>query len=115
MKSHVVRPDDYIMLHGARYVKLEKVDNCIREEVNKRIEDLYGEVAKDVVAQVSAVFLTVLNKELDFDGTRLRCVADGVKSMVKIMNDKTLSKDFTIDDCVKYLKEKFNIDVHEME
>jgi phage gp16-like protein len=57
----------------------------------------------------------VLNKELDFDGTRLRCVADGVKSMVKIMNDKTLSKDFTIDDCVKYLKEKFNIDVHEME
>jgi hypothetical protein len=35
--------------------------------------------------------------------------------MVKIMNDKTLSKDFTIDDCVKYLKEKFNIDVHEME
>ena len=115
MKSHVVKSDDYITLHGIRYVKLEKAADYVKEEVNKRIEELYEEVAKDVVAQVSAVFLTALNKEFEFGETRLKRVFDSTKGLIKIMNDNAFNKNFNPDDCIKYIKDKFNIDVHEVE
>lgn len=115
MKSHVVKSDDYITLHGIRYVKLEKAGDYVKDEVYKRIEELYEEIGKDVIAQVSAVYLSVLNKEFEFGETRLKRVFDSTKAMFKLMNDKAFNKNFNPDDCIKYVKDKFNIDVYDEE
>lgn len=110
MKSHLP-VKDYIIHNGAKYILLDKCEEHLKSETNKRIGQLYEEIGKDIVAQISAVFLSVLNREFGFGTDRLKKVFSGTKSMFIMMNNKALSKDFTPDDCIKFVKEKFGIDV----
>lgn len=114
MKSHLP-PDDYIVYKGVSYVKVSKCGEHLQAETNKHINQLYEEIGKDIIAQVSAVYLSVLNKEFEFGETRLKRVFDSTKAMFKLMNDKAFNKNFNPDDCIKYVKDKFNIDVYDEE
>ena len=111
MKSHLP-PEDYIVHKGITYVKVSKCEEHLQTETNKRINQLYDEVGKDVIAQVSAVYLSVLNKDFKFGADRLKRVFEGTKSMFKAMNDKAVfNKKFDPDDCIAFIKNKFGIDV----
>ena len=84
----------------------------MRDEYEKVRDEVYKEALSDVSSQLVSVFLFELNKTYGFGEKRLRDVMDGITSWFSLICDKSHWRGkFEAEDCIKYLKDKYNIDV----
>lgn len=97
----------------ANYVTLSEsaIRRKIEEEYQKKKDQVYEAVMKDVLPQFTAVCLCELSREFGFGEKRLRRFLDGVTSEFEVMNAGVLEKKYSPLDCLKYLREKYEIDV----
>lgn len=84
----------------------------LAEKEYLRLKDtVYENVIKDVIPQFTAVCLCVLNREYGFGMKRLKRFLDSVNSEFEIMDGGFLGRNYDPLDCLKFLKEKYEIDV----
>ncbi len=84
----------------------------LAEKEYRRLKDtVYENVIKDVIPQFTAVCMCVLNRENGFGAKRLQRFLDSVASEFEIMNCGILGRKYDPLDCLKFLKEKYKIDV----
>ena len=104
--------EDYIMHNGNQYIRLDKCEEIFNGLFAEKSSAVYTEVGKDIIAQVAAVYLSTLSKDFGFGKERIQRVYDSTTAIFKMMNDKPFNKKFDPDDCIKYIKDKFGIDVY---
>ena len=93
-------------------VSEDDIENILDAEWQKRVDKVYETALRDVSAQVLAVFYTCLSKRYGFGKKRMLSLKRDVESTFTLMNtDNILGKDFTTQDCLDYMKEKFGIDL----
>lgn len=86
----------------------------VAEEYEKKKEEVYEAVIRDVLPQFMAVCMVELNKGHGFGRKRLASFLTGVKSQFPLMDGVgILGKKFNTLTCLSYLKEKYGIDVDE--
>lgn len=77
-----------------------------------RLKDtVYENVIKDVIPQFTAVCMVILNREYGFGMKRLKRFLDSVNSEFEIMDGGFLGRNYDPLDCLKFLKDKYEIDV----
>lgn len=97
----------------ANYVTLSEsaIRRKIEEVYQKKKDQVYENVMKDVLPQFMAVCLCELSREFGFGEKRLRRFLDGIIAEFEVMNAGVLENKYSPLDCLKYLKEKYEIDV----
>lgn len=97
--------------------RIMKSEKEIRQLCRKHVEEAYAEkseeIAQDVAYQAFAVVMCVLNKKFGFGGTRLNTLKDAIEDEFAMMKSGILGRSYTTNDCVRFLKEKYNIDFSE--
>lgn len=88
----------------------KQIENALNDEWNKKVDKVYDMALRDVSAQVLAVFFTVMNKEYGFGKTRLLRLKKSVESVFHLMNYDVMGRKFSTEDCIKYIKDNFDID-----
>lgn len=83
----------------------------VKMEYQKIKDTVYENVIKDVIPQFTAVCLCVLNREYGFGMKRLKRFLDSVNSEFEIMDGGFLGRNYDPLDCLKFLKDKYEIDV----
>ena len=84
----------------------------LAEKEYLRLKDtVYENVMKDVIPQFTAVCMVILNRENGFGAKRLERFLESVTSEFEIMNRGILGKKYDPLDCLKFLKDKYEIDV----
>lgn len=89
----------------------EELAAYLNEEWNKKRDEMYNEVKKDVSAQLLAVFFTTLYKPpYKWRKDRLKKFKKNIEYTFKDMTTGVLGKDFGTVDCLNFLKKEFGID-----
>lgn len=82
------------------------VEKAVQAEWDLKIDQLYEEVKKDVVAQLTAVFLIYLHQRYGWKAGVLNSIKTGVEGLFKtMMTDGIFGKEFTPAHCIEHLKE----------
>lgn len=98
----------------ARVFKTEaQIRRIVQDEATKQTTQIYDKAMKDAVYQNMAVVFCVLHREYGFGGERLRKLKNSVEAEYMAMKLGVLGKTYDTDDCVKFLKENYNIDFSE--
>lgn len=85
-------------------------------EFNRRADDLFKAVQKDVTAQLMATIMTVLHQEFGFGRKRLRRVKRGTEALFRgMLQNGIFGKKFDTQTCIDYMREKFGVDVEKEE
>lgn len=96
-------------------VRIKSVNDIVNDEIKKQLNDfrsdIYDEISEDVVKQTIACCLCVLDKSYGFRKKRLESM---VRSIADMLNIQPFGKSIRTDDCIKYLKEQYNIDLDEI-
>lgn len=88
-----------------------EVKRLVEEEYLRLKDTVYENVIKDVIPQFMSVCMVILNRENGFGKKRLTRILDSVKSEFEIMNCGVFKKNYDPLDCLKFLKNKYGIDV----
>lgn len=98
--------------HGtAEYVRIDLVEQTLNEEYAKRVDLVYKQVGRDVVAQIMATCCIVLNKDFQFGKERLTRFKQGVEGLFKIMLSGGIAgQPFTTENCINYMRDTYGID-----
>ena len=95
----------------ARVFKTEnQIRKIVQDEANKRTTEMYEEAVKDVSYQCFAVMMYVLTRYFGFGKKRLHKVKNLTESEFMLMKIGILGRHYDANDCVRYLKEKYDID-----
>lgn len=94
----------------ARYkeklIQKSDVEKAVNAEWDAKIDALYEEVKKDIVAQLMATVLCYLNKRYGWKGKVLNSIKEGVEDLFKIMQSGgIMGKEFNTQNCIDYMKE----------
>lgn len=93
--------------------KVVEIGNAVHEEYERSV---FEAVKNDIVAQLMAVVFTVLNKDFGFGKDRLMKVKKGTEELFKIMlNGGICGQEFNTQNCLDYMKDKFDIDLDKKE
>lgn len=92
-------------------VNQTQIKRFAEEEYLRLKDDVYENVIKDVIPQFMSVCMMILNRENGFGKKRLTKLLDSVKAEFIIMNGGIFGKNYDPLDCLKFLKEKYGIDV----
>lgn len=97
----------------ARVVTLgeSEIRRKVAEEFEKKKSLVYESVIHDVLPQFMAVCMCELNKEFGFGDQRLKRFLSGVSSQFVIMECGILGTKYNPLDCLKYLNDRYDIDV----
>lgn len=99
----------------SRVITNQSEVKCLAEKEYQRLKDtVYENVIKDVIPQFTAVCMVILNRENGLGAKRLQRFLDNVISEFEIMNCGILGIKYDPLDCLKFLKEKYKIDVDEV-
>ncbi len=88
-----------------------EVRRQVQTEYQKIKDTVYENIMKDVIPQFTAVCMCVLNREYGFGVKRLQRFLDSVNSEFEIMNNGFLGRKYDPLDCLKFLKDKYKIDL----
>lgn len=88
----------------------------VREEVQRQFSelktDLMREIAPDLAGQILSNVLITLEKSYGFKKQRLKTFLDQLHATCDLMDKPTgLTHRWTVDDNIKYLKDKYDIDL----
>jgi len=98
--------------HGtAEYIRIDLVEKVLEKEYEKKVDLVYKQVGRDVVAQIMATCCTVLNKDYHFGKDRLMRFKQGVEGLFKIMLSGGIAgQPFTTENCINYMRDTYGID-----
>ena len=77
----------------------------------RKLDLMLAEVRRDTTIQVASVILWALAIFEDFDEERLRKLMRSVTGLSEDMDGVSFVPPFTSDDCTRYLKENYGIDL----
>lgn len=90
----------------------KEVKREVEREFSQRKVDLIREIAPDLAQQVLSNVLITLDKSYGFKKQRLKSFLDQLHATCDLMNEPTvLTHRWTVDDNIKYLKDKYDIDL----
>lgn len=78
----------------------------------RKLELMLAEVRRDTTIQVASVIFWTLAISEDFDEKRLRKLMQAITDTSEDMNGVGFVLPFTSDDCTRYLKETYGIDLN---
>lgn len=81
-------------------------------KIQRDIQRLLAEEHKNAVVQTAAVILWTLSASEGFGEKRLRRIMNEVTGTSEDMDGVGFVPPFTSEDCVRYLKEKYGIDLY---
>ena len=94
-----------------RLMKSEReVEEICRKQVEVYLTEKYEAIAQNAAYQAFAVMMCVLNRQYGFGKTRLHRLKNDVESEFVKMKTSFLGRDYSVNDCVKYLKDNYDID-----
>ncbi|MCM1225967.1 MAG: hypothetical protein NC320_00905 [Clostridium sp.] len=88
-----------------------EVRRLAKEEYLRLKDTVYENVIKDVIPQFMGVCMVILNRENGFGEKRLQRFLDSVTSEFEIMNRGVFGRNYDPLDCLKFLKDRYKIDV----
>lgn len=84
----------------------------VEREFSERKADLIHEIAPDLAGQILSNVLITLEKSYGFKKQRLKTFLDQLHATCDLMDKPTgLTHRWTVDDNIKYLKDKYDIDL----
>lgn len=92
-------------------ISIDNAEDIIREEWDRKVDQVYADATRDAGNQILAVFFTALHKDFGFGKERLLRVKSSVENWFRLMNDDVFRDGFTPQDCLDYLKKEFGIDL----
>lgn len=91
--------------YKSKIITTDNVEDAVAKEWDKKIDLLYEEVKKDVVAQLMATVLCYLHQRYGWGGKVLNSVKEGTEDLFKMMlKDGIMGKPFTTDNCIEYMR-----------
>ena len=97
--------------------RLMKSDREVREickrETNAYLRENYEQIAKQAAYQTIAVAFVALHRYFGFGGRRLDQLKGHIESEFVMMKTGVLGRDYSADDCTKFLKDRYGIDFSE--
>lgn len=97
----------------ARTLSEKKARTLIKEEFEKRYEELFNSARKDLSAQLMAVVLVTLDKTYGFKGKRLKRFIQDVEANFKLIIDNSFATKTDTQTYIDYIKDKYGIDLDE--
>lgn len=89
----------------------KQLEEYLNEEWEKKQAEMYKVITKDVSAQLLAVFFTTLYQPpYNWREKRLLDFKHNVEFVFQSMSTGILGKKFGTEECIAFMKEKFNID-----
>lgn len=82
----------------------------IKKAVHDEIMPLYEAALQDAAYQCFAIMMCVLHRDFGFGGKRLRKLKNSVEAEYVQMRMGVLGRPYEVNDCVRFLKDKFDID-----
>lgn len=95
------------------YSTENQIRRAVKEESERQTTVIYEKAMKDAAYQCFATMMVVLHREFGFGGERLRRVKDLTEAEFFAMMNGVLGKSYDTTDCVRFLKETYNIDFEE--
>lgn len=81
-------------------------------EYEKRFNEIFESAKADIVAQLMATCLTELNLEFGFGKVRLNRFKNGVEGLfITMMNGGIMGQEFTTQNCIELMHDKYDIDL----
>ena len=97
-----------------RLMKSEKeIKKICQKNVENTLREKHAEISQDIAYQTMAVVMCVLHNRFGFGGMRLQALKDAIEDEFANMKTGILGRNYTTNDCVKFLKDKYNIDFSE--
>lgn len=85
-------------------------------EYNRRAGELFRKIQNDIVAQLMATVLLVLNQDYGFGKKRLQAFKRAVEArFIAMTNGGIMGKKFDTQTCIDLMREKYGIDVEAKE
>lgn len=98
----------------SRVFKTEsQIRRIVQDEAKRQATEIYDKALQDAAYQAFAVMMIVLHREFGFGGERLQRLKDLTESEFMMMREGILGKEYTTNDCVKFLKDTYGIDFAE--
>lgn len=113
MKSRVT-PKNIFTVEDSRPVLITagEMKRQFQAEFDARSGEIFDVAKKDVTAQLMAACLVELQKEFGFGKDRLQRFKRGVEGLFTAMaHDGVLGKEFSTQNCIDFIREKYGIDV----
>ena len=94
-----------------RLMKSEReVEKICRKQVEEYLTEKYEAIAQNAAYQAFAAMMCVLNRQYGFGKTRLHRLKNDVEAEFVKMKTSFLGRDYSVNDCVKYMKDNYDID-----
>lgn len=111
MKANYKRNNDGRVGKSVMCFSEKQLEEYLNQEWEKKQSELYKVVTKDVSAQLLAVFFTTLHQPpYNFGKERLLKFKHNVEFVFSSMNGNIFNRKFGTEDCIKFMKENFDID-----
>lgn len=90
-----------------------EVESICYKYVEEYLTENYDGIVRNTSYQVIAVVMCVLSRQYGFGKIRLHRLKNDLEAEFVKMKTGVLGRDYTVNDCVKYLKENYDIDFSE--
>lgn len=87
-----------------------QIRRIVQDEAKRQTTEIYDKAMQDSVYQAFAVMMCVLHKEFGFGKERLHRLKDLTEDEFMAMKCNVLGRSYTTNDCVRFLKENYDID-----
>lgn len=95
----------------SRVFKTEsQIRRIVQDEAKRQTTEIYEKAQQDTAYQCFAVMMCILNREFGFGRERLHKVKNLTEAEFMAMKTGVLGRSYGTNDCVKFLKEKYDID-----
>ena len=97
-----------------RLMKSEReVEKICRKQVEEYLTENYEAISRSGAIQMLAAAFYVLHTEFGFGEKRLKRLKSLIEGLFVLMKVGVIGRKFNPEDCMKFLKEKLNIDFEE--
>ena len=106
MKANYLKP----------YISRQALEKEVKKEMDERYNEVFDEIVQDIGTQLMANVLYTLDKYYGFKGKRLKEFVENCNDVCKSMENPNIfnsKKRWTADDNVRYIKDKYGIDLDE--
>lgn len=86
------------------------VEKAVEKETLRVMDDLTDQITSNAVYQTLATVFVVMDREYGFKKKRLNRLKNLIEDEFVHMKTGILGRDYSTADCVKYLKEHYDID-----
>lgn len=104
-------PDDRQVI-----ITVGEMKRSFEKEFNARAEEMFEIMKRDIIAQLMSTCMTALNKDFGFGKKRLQRFKNSTEALfVAMAAGEIFGKEFTTQNCINLMRERYGIDVEAKE